>query len=394
MSARKPVYLDFNATTPLSPAVLEAMLPFLREEFGNPSSIHSYGQRAKAALYDAREQVARLVNAGPNEVVFTSGGTESDNLAVQGVLAAAEGQRRHLVTSSVEHHAVLHTMKAVAKKGGEVTFLPVDRAGRVDPADLSRLLEARGSETLLVSVMHANNETGVVQPIAELAAMARRAGAYFHTDAVQSAGKLPLDVEALGIDLLSLSGHKLYGPKGTGALYVRRGVKFRRAFHGGGQERGRRPGTENLPGLVGLGRAAELALKEHAAYASRVGSLRDRLESEVLARIPGTRVNGADAFRTPNTVNFSFDQVEGETLVMALDLKGYAVSTGAACSSGSVEPSHVLIAMHLPPNEVQGSIRVSLGITTTEEEVAEFIEALAEAVAAVRAPTSPSVARS
>ena len=375
------VYLDYNATTPLAPEVLEVMLPYFREEFGNPSSIHSFGQRAKAALYDARERVASLIGASPNEILFTSGGTEADNLAILGVLEAAEGGRRHLVTSSVEHHAVLNTMKALAKKGVPVTFLKVDRAGRVDPEDLKSALTPG---TLLVSIMHANNETGVVQPVAELARLTHQAGAYFHTDAVQSIGKIPVRVRELGVDLLSLSGHKIYGPKGTGALYVRRGVNVRPIFRGGGQERARRPGTENLPGLVGLGRAAQLAEKHLAGEPNRVAVLRDRLTEDVLARIPGSAPNGAEAERTPNTVNLSFPGVEGETLIIALDLKGCAVSTGAACSSGTVEPSHVLIAMGLSPQQVQGSIRVSLGRYTTAEEIAYFVDVLESVVESIR----------
>jgi len=375
------VYLDYNATTPLAPEVLEVMLPYFREEFGNPSSIHSFGQRAKAALYDARERVASLIGASPNEILFTSGGTEADNLAILGVLEAAEGGRRHLVTSSVEHHAVLNTMKALAKKGVPVTFLKVDRAGRVDPEDLKSALTPG---TLLVSIMHANNETGVVQPVAELARLTHQAGAYFHTDAVQSIGKIPVRVRELGVDLLSLSGHKIYGPKGTGALYVRRGVNVRPIFRGGGQERARRPGTENLPGLVGLGRAAQLAEKHLAGEPNRVAVLRDRLTEDVLARIPGSAPNGAEAERTPNTVNLSFQGVEGETLIIALDLKGCAVSTGAACSSGTVEPSHVLIAMGLSPQQVQGSIRVSLGRYTTAEEIAYFVDVLESVVESIR----------
>jgi len=375
------VYLDYNATTPLAPEVLEVMLPYFREEFGNPSSIHSFGQRAKAALYDARERVASLIGASPNEILFTSGGTEADNLAILGVLEAAEGGRRHLVTSSVEHHAVLNTMKALAKKGVPVTFLKVDRAGRVDPEDLKSALTPG---TLLVSIMHANNETGVVQPVAELARLTHQAGAYFHTDAVQSIGKIPVRVRELGVDLLSLSGHKIYGPKGTGALYVRRGVNVRPIFRGGGQERARRPGTENLPGLVGLGRAAQLAETHLAGEPNRVAILRDRLTEDVLARIPGSAPNGAEAERTPNTVNLSFPGVEGETLIIALDLKGCAVSTGAACSSGTVEPSHVLIAMGLSPQQVQGSIRVSLGRYTTAEEIAYFVDVLESVVESIR----------
>ena len=382
----RPIYLDYNATTPVAPEVLDAMLPYLREEFGNPSSIHSHGQRAKAALHDAREQVAGLIGASPTEILFTSGGTEADNLAILGVLDGAEGGRSHLITSMVEHHAVLDTMKALAKKGVPVTFLKVDRGGKVSSAELERAL---GSETLLVSIMHANNETGVVQPIAELSRLAREAGAYFHTDAVQSVGKIPVNVDALGVDLLSLSGHKIYGPKGIGALYVRRGVKIRPVFRGGGQERARRPGTENLAGIVGLGHAGQLAQAELHDGASRLAALRDELTRNVLARISGSRVNGASGEecveRTPNTVNLGFDGVEGETLIIALDLKGCAVSTGAACSSGTVEPSHVLMAMGLGPERVQGSIRVSLGKYTTTEEIELFVDALASTVTSVRA---------
>ena len=378
---KKSVYLDYNATTAVAPEVLDAMLPYLREHFGNPSSIHAYGQAAKAALYDARESVATLIGAGPNEVLFTSGGTEAANLAIRGVLAAAEGGRRHLIASKVEHHAVLNTMNGLSKSGNPVTFLKVDREGVVAPRELEKALTP---ETLLVSIMHANNETGVVQPIAELSRLTRDAGAYFYTDAVQSVGKIPVNVHELGADLLSLSGHKLYAPKGTGALYVRRGVKLRSVFRGGGQERSRRPGTENLPGIVGLGRAADLARKGLSSDNDRVEALRDRLEKEVLETINGVRANGGGAHRTPNTTNLSFDGIEGETLTIALDLRGFAVSTGAACSSGTVDPSHVLQAMGFGPARVQGSIRVSLGKYTTEEEVLRFAEVLRDTVESIR----------
>jgi cysteine desulfurase len=381
VNVNKPVYLDHNATTPMDPKVLEEMSACLTERFGNPSSIHFYGQEAKAALYDARERLATLLNARTNEVHFTSGGTEADNLAILGVLEAAEGGRRHLVTSSVEHHALLNPMKALMKKGWPVTFLKVDRAGVVDPGDLERALT---SETLLVSVMHANNETGVIQPVAQLARLSREAGAYFHTDAVQSVGKIPVDVEALGVDLLSLAGHKMYGPKGSGTLFVRRGVKFRPVLRGGGQERSRRPGTENLPAIVGLGCAAELAQGRIEADGQRIRALRDLLESQVKERIRGVLVNGEGAERTPNTSNLSFDGVEGETLAIALDLQGFAVSTGAACSSGTIEPSHVLIAMGLRPERVQSSIRVSLGRDTTQEDILAFVSTLHSAVESVR----------
>ncbi len=378
---RKTIYLDNNATTALAPEVLEAMLPYLKELYGNPSSIHAFGQEAKAALFDARERVAALINASPHEILFTSGGTEADNLAILGVLEAAEGRRRHLITSAIEHHAVLNLMKSLAKKGIPVTFLKVDSSGLVDPKELEKSVTP---ETLLVSIMHANNETGAIQPIEEMARLAHDAGAHFHTDAIQSVGKIPVDVKKMGADLLSLSGHKFHGPKGIGALYVRRGVKLRSLYRGGGQERSRRPGTENLPGIVGLGKSAELARSQLEEEGRRQSSLRDQIEDGALGAISGARVNGRDAPRTPNTTNLSFDGVESETLTIALDLKGFAVSTGAACTSGTVEPSHVLEAMGLGTERVQSSIRISLGKFTTEEDVQQFVTALRQAVESVR----------
>jgi cysteine desulfurase len=389
-SVKTNIYLDHNATTAISPEVLEAMMPYLEGRFGNPSSIHAYGQEAKAALYDARESVSSLINASPNELLFTSGGTEADNLAILGALEAAEGGRQHLIASSVEHHAVWNLMKALAKKGCPVTLLKVDRDGMVDPQELGRAMR---DDTLLVSIMHANNETGVIQPVEELAQVARKGGAYFHTDAVQSVGKIPVDVKALDVDMLTLSGHKIYGPKGIGALYVRRGVKLRPMLRGGGQERSRRPGTENLPGIVGLGRASELARSGLMSDNERVADLRDHLEKTVLDTISEATVNGAGAPRTSNTTNLSFANAEGETLVIALDLKGFAVSTGAACSSGSVEPSHVLQAMGLGTERVQGSIRVSLGKSTTREEIDSFVTALRSAVESLRGHTGARAMR-
>jgi len=360
------VYLDHNATTPVDRAVLEAMLPFFAEEFGNASSIHSTGQRARAAVECAREQVAALTGARPAEITFTSGGTESDNLAIFGIVAAASGENKHVITSAIEHHAVLNTCQALEEQGVAVTYLPVGRDGVVDPDAVRRALRP---ETVLITVMHANNELGTVQPIQEIGRIAAEADIHFHTDAVQSAGKLPINVEQLGVDLLSISGHKLYGPKGVGVLYVGKGTRLRPILFGGHHERDRRPGTENVAGIVGLGAAAELARQHLADESARIAGLRDRLEAGLLDRIPQARVNGSRLHRTPNTANVTFSFCEGEALVIALDLKGLACSTGAACSSGAVEPSHVLTAIGLPPEEARASLRFSLGRANTAEDV-------------------------
>jgi cysteine desulfurase len=387
-----PIYLDYNATTPLAPEALEAMLPYLQGDFGNPSSIHQFGRRAKSALLEARETVAAFLSASANEIVFTASGTEADNLAILGVVAAEEEEarpRRHLVSSTIEHHAVLNVMKHLEKKGHPVTYLPVDRSGRVEPEVLRETLRP---DTLLVSIMSANNETGVIQPVAELAEAARRAGALFHTDAVQACGKIAVDVEKLGVDLLSLSAHKLYGPKGVGALYLRNGTAFKPVLRGGGQERSRRPGTENVAGIVGLARAARRSGALLTEETARLLTLREQIEASVLSEIPGSHLNGGGA-RTPNTANFRFDDVDGEDLVKLLDREGFALSTGAACSSGAVAPSHVLIAMGLTPNEVQGSIRVSLGSATRSEDARAFASALRHAVESARARTQNAVSQ-
>ncbi len=360
------VYFDYNATTPVDREVLEAMLPFFAEDFGNASSIHSVGQRARAAVERARESVAALLGARPSEITFTSGGTESDNLAIFGVVAASSGARKHVVTTQIEHHAVLNACQALEAQGVEVTYAPVSREGIVDPDEIRRALRP---ETVLITVMHANNELGTLQPIAEVGRIAAEADVYFHTDAVQSAGKLPLDVTELGVDLLSISGHKLHAPKGVGALYVRKGTRLRPILFGGHHERDRRPGTENVAGIVGLGKAAELARARLAEEPKRLAGLRDRLEQSLLAEVPHAHVNGSRTFRTPNTSNITFSFVEGEALVIALDLKGVACSTGAACSSGAVEPSHVLTAIGLPPEEARASLRFSLGRDNTPEDV-------------------------
>jgi cysteine desulfurase len=360
------VYFDYNATTPVDPEVLEAMLPYFAENFGNASSIHSVGQCARHAVEQAREQVAALLGARPQEITFTSGGTESDNLAIFGVVAADERPRKHVITSQIEHSAVLNCCQALQVRGVDVTFLPVGSDGVVDPGDVRRAVRP---ETVLITVMHANNELGTVQPLEEIGRIAAEADAYFHTDAVQSAGKIPLQVEKLGVDLLALSGHKIYAPKGVGALYVRKGTHLQPILFGGHHERDRRPGTENVAGIVGLGKAAELALNKLDPGAQRLAALRDRLESGLLAAVPQSRSNGARAPRTPNTSNITFSFIEGEAMVIALDLRGLAVSTGAACSSGAVEPSHVLTAIGLPAAEARASIRFSLGRFSTAEEV-------------------------
>jgi cysteine desulfurase len=382
------IYLDHNATTPLASAVIDRMTAVLREEFGNPSSVHHFGQRAKAAMDEARSSVATLIGADPSEIVFTSGGTESDNFAIRGAAEALEPTgRRHLIASTIEHEAVLNTFRALARRGWTTTLLPVDQSGvlRVDS-----LRAAMTNDTTLVSIMHANNEIGTIQPIAELAAVAREHGALFHTDAVQSAGKIPVHVKTLGVDLLSLSAHKFYGPKGAGAMWIRRGARLQPILTGGKHERSRRAGTENVPGIVGLGAAADLARTKMSAEAVRLSALRDRLERGVLDSVRGTAVNGTGE-RVPNTTNISFDRVEAESLLIALDLEGVAVSTGSACSSGTLEPSHVLKAMGFPAHRTQNSIRFSLGAANTEAEIDHVISVLPRIVEKLRSLTRAPV---
>jgi cysteine desulfurase len=375
------IYLDHNATTPPAPEAVEAMSRALREEFGNPSSVHAHGQRAKAALDEARTEVAKLVGAEPGDIVFTGSGTESDNLAVRGVLDASPSGRTRLVVTPVEHEAILNTAKALSRRGATVTVLPVDANGVVQ---LSALDEVLGPDVAIVSVMLANNETGVLQPVAELSRVARARRVPSHTDAVQAVGKIPVDVTALGVDLLTMAAHKLGGPKGVGALWIRRGTPVSAVITGGRQERSRRAGTENVPAIAGFGVAARLARARLAAEASRLTGLRDRLEAGILEAVPGTAVNGAGAPRVPNTTNIAFEKVEAESLLIALDLEGIAVSTGSACSSGTLEPSHVLRAMGLPQGRVQSSIRFSLGTTTTQEEIDRVLGVLPALVRRLR----------
>ncbi|PYQ07576.1 MAG: cysteine desulfurase NifS [Acidobacteria bacterium] len=369
------IYLDHNATTPLDPRVLDAMLPILREGFGNPSSLHWFGQQARAAVDTAREQVAGLVGGSPGEIVFTGSGTEADNMALRGAAAAAREPRRKVVYSAIEHHAVMNTAKALAEEGVPVESARVGMDGRLDLDDLRGKVDDR---TAIVALMLANNETGVVEPVEDLVRIARERGALVHCDAVQAAGKIPVDARALDVDTLAISAHKIYGPKGVGALYVKRGTRLKSFVRGGSQERNRRAGTENVAGIVGLGRAAELARQELTAESPRLSELRDRLEARLLA-IPGAQRNG-EGGRVPNTANVSFAGVEAESLVMALDLAGLAVSTGAACAAGAVEPSHVLRAMGLPLERVQASLRFSLGRGTTAEHVDRAAQLVAEAV--------------
>ncbi len=384
------VYLDFNATTPVEPAVLDAMLPYFSAEFGNAASIHTPGQRASAAVETAREQVAALIGARPQEIVFTSGGTESDNHAIFGVVGHAfrpalsprnANSLPHIITTAIEHEAVLNACQALEKEGVRVTYLPTDREGQIDLEELRRALRP---ETALITIMHANNELGTVQPLEEIGRIAAEADVHFHTDAVQSAGKIPIDVNALQVDLLSISGHKIYAPKGIGALYVRGGTRLRQLLYGGHHQRGFRPGTENVAGIVGLGKAAEIARKSLAEDARRVSALRDQLQQALLHRVPQSRVNGGSAPRTPNTTNLVFPGVEGEALLIALDLKGLACSTGAACSSGAVEPSHVLTAIGLPPEEARASLRFSLGRHTTPADIDFALNVIPAAVTQLR----------
>ena len=379
------VYFDHNATTPVDPAVADAMVRVLREDYGNASSVHRFGQQAKAILDEARSAVSTLIGAEPSELVFTSGGTEADNFALRGAAEALEPTgRKHLIATAIEHEAVLVTLKALARRGWRTTLLPVGDTGIVTPGALE---EALTDDTAIVSVMHANNELGTIQPVADLARLAHARGALFHTDAVQSVAKIPVDARALGADLLSLSAHKFNGPKGAGALWIKRGTRIAPILTGGKHERTRRAGTENVPAIAGLGVAATQARAKLAGDAGRVAALRDRLEREILARIPGTIVNGSREPRVPNTTNISFDRIEAESLLIALDLEGIAVSTGAACSSGTLEPSHVLRAMGLPTHRAQNSIRFSLGAGNTDAEIDYLLEKLPKAVEKLRSLT-------
>jgi cysteine desulfurase len=382
------VYFDYNATSPMAPEVVEAVGRVSREVFGNPSSVHHFGQQAKAVLDDARSSVAALLHGEASEIVFTSGGTEADNLAIRGAAEALEATgRRHLVASAIEHEAVLNTVKALARRGWSTTLVPVGQTGIVSP---ERVAEALTDQTALVSIMHANNEIGTIQPIADIARIAHARGTLVHTDAVQSTGKIPVDVRELGVDLLAISGHKFNGPKGAGALWIKRGTRMLPSMTGGKHERNRRAGTENVAAIAGFGVAARLAaakLDPASGESARLAALRDRLESEILRTVPGTAVNGLASARVPNTSNISFDRVEAESLLIALDLEGIAVSTGSACSSGTLEPSHVLRAMGFPAHRTQNSLRFSLGLFSTEAEVDRVIAALPGLVEKLRGLT-------
>jgi len=383
------VYIDYNATTPLAPSVLDAVVHASREVFGNPSSIHHFGQQAKATLDEARSAVAALIHGDPSEIVFTSGGTEADNFAIRGAAEAVEVTgRKHLIATAIEHEAVLNTLKALARRGWRTTLLPVEKDGIVSP---DRLREAIAADTAVVSVMHANNEIGTIQPIAALAAIAHEHGALMHTDAVQSAGKIRIDVGALGVDLASISAHKFYGPKGAGALWIKRGTRMQPTMTGGKHERNRRAGTENVAAIAGLGVASTLATSKMDVEGPRVAALRDRLETGILRAVPGTAVNGARDERVPNTTNISFERIEAESLLIALDLEGIAVSTGSACSSGTLEPSHVLKAMGFPAHRTQNSLRFSLGMFSTQGEVDRVVEVLPRLVEKLRGLTRKPV---
>ncbi len=381
MMEMRRIYMDHAATTPPHPEVTAAMLPYLGERFGNPSSVYGEGREARKAVEKARAQVAEALGADPSEIFFTSGGTEADNLAIIGAVYASGREKAHVITTAIEHHAVLEPCHFLQGMGHEVTYLPVDGSGIVDPEEVRRAITPA---TLLVSVMHANNEVGTVQPVSEVAAICREAGVYLHSDAVQTAGALDVNVDRLGVDMLSLSAHKLYGPKGTGCLYIRRGTRVRGLLLGGGQERGMRSGTENVAGIVGFGVAMELAAREWKERSERILPLRERLIAGILERIPHTRLNGDRERRLPNNVNVLFDFIEGEAICLKLDFQGIAASTGSACSSVSGEASHVLLALGIPPEEAHGSLRLTLGRENTEEDVDYVLEILPPVVEELR----------
>ncbi len=378
------IYLDYNSTTPLRPEVRDAMMPFLIEAFGNGSSIHAYGREARNAIDTAREQVAELIGAkSPSEIVFTGSGTEADNHAIKGLteLQKSRGEGNHIITSSVEHHAVLHTCQYLEQRGFEVTYLPVDRFGRIQ---IEQLRSAIRKTTILISIMHVNNENGTIQPLEEICQVAQEHEILVHTDAVQSIGKLDINVQELGVNLLSLSGHKVYAPKGIGVLYIRRGTRLANLVHGGSHERNRRAGSENVPAIVGLGVASELAKQERDAYAEHLDKLTRRLREGLDAHVDRLHYNGHPEYCAPGTLNVSFESVEGESLILRLDMEGICVSTGSACTSGSMEPSHVLAALGLPPRLAQGTVRFSLGRNTTEEEIDAVIAKLPKVIQQMR----------
>jgi cysteine desulfurase len=381
-SQARRIYLDHNATTPVHPEVLEAMLPYYKDKFGNASSIHSFGREAKVALEESREKVAKFINASPQEIYFTCGGTESDNLAIKGTAFANRKKGKHIITSKIEHHAILESCKFLEKEGFEVTYLPVDKYGLVDPDDLKKALR---KDTILVSIMHVNNEVGTIQPLEELCKITKEKGAYFHTDAVQSVGKMPVDVQKLNVDMLSMSGHKIYGPKGVGAIYIRKGTRMTSWSHGGSHERSRRAGTENVPGIVGLAKVVEIAERDMEQQSQQMKNLTEAFYQKVTHAIPDVILNGHLEKRIPNTLNLSFKAVEGESIILSLDLKGVAVASGSACTSGTLEPSHVLSAMGIAPEIAQGAIRFSFGRDNTMEDVEYVVGILPEIVSRLRA---------
>jgi len=381
MGEKRIIYMDHAATTYTRPDVVDAMLPYFTEHFGNPSSIYSIARETKNAVETSRAQVANALGAEPDEIYFTSGGTESDNWAIKGVAFANRKRGNHIITSQIEHHAVIHTCKFLEKEGFEVTYLPVDQYGLVSPDDLEKAIT---DKTILVSIMYANNEIGTIEPIAELGAIARKHKVYFHTDAVQAIGSVPIDVNAQNIDLLSLSAHKFYGPKGVGALYIRKGVRIENLLHGGGQERRRRAGTENIPGIVGLGKAIELTTSDITAHSAQMRAMRDRLIKGILDTIPNARLNGHPEKRLPGNVNISFEFIEGESMLLWLDDEGICASTGSACTSGSLEPSHVLLATGLPVEISHGSLRLTIGDANKEQDINILLDVLPKVVSRLR----------
>jgi cysteine desulfurase len=379
----KRIYMDNAATTSTDVEVVEAMKPFFTQKYGNPNSIHSFGQEAREAVEEAREKIARLIGANPSEIVFTAGGTEADNYAIKGIAWANQKKGNHIITSQIEHHAVLHSCQFLEKHGFKVTYLKVDKYGLVDPEDVKKAIT---DQTILVTIMHANNEIGTIEPIKEIGKIVKEAGIYFHTDSVQTTGHIPIEVNDLGVDMLSISGHKLYGPKGVGALYLRKGTKIVNLIDGGAQEKNRRAGTENVTGMVGLGKAVELAEKRLAGgEVDKVVKLRDKLITGIMDQIENVRLNGHSTKRLPGNVNICFEFIEGESMLLNLDMKGVAASSGSACTSGSLEPSHVLLAIGLPPEIAHGSLRLTLGKDNTEEDIDYVLDILPKIIEKLRA---------